>query len=127
MDTTARDAFAARLAGANRLVELAVGTRTDLAAILAARGIEIRVTDIRERAVPSNVEFVRDDLTDPDTTVYADADALYARNLPAELQSPARDLARTIDTPLWFTTLGMEEPVIPVDREVIPGDTLFRV
>ena len=83
-------------------------------------------TDRREREVPDGVTFVRDDLTEPTLSVYEAAALLYARNLPGELQRPAHDLATAVDAPLWFTTLGAEEPVLSVERESLPADTLYR-
>ncbi|QAU12913.1 hypothetical protein EKH57_09355 [Halorubrum sp. BOL3-1] len=43
-------------------------------------------------------------------------DAVYARNLPAELQSPTVALAERLDAACLFTTLGFEEPVVDVRR-----------
>jgi len=83
------------------------------------------VTDISERPVPDGVTFVRDDVTDPDQSVYADADAVYALNCPPELQRPIADLARSVDAAFLFTTLGADPPTIPVRRETLPGETLF--
>jgi len=85
----------------------------------------VTVTDVRDRPVPTGVRFVRDDVTDPDRSVYAATDAVFARNLPPELHRPARGLARSVDVPLLFTTLGGDQPVIPVTRETLPGATLF--
>jgi uncharacterized UPF0146 family protein len=125
-DDTTR-ALADRLAVYESLVEVGVGNRTDLAARLAERGCTVTATDVHDRTVPERVQFIRDDVTDPDATVYADADAVYALNLPAELQRPTRACARTHDVPLLFTTLGTEQPVVPVSRETLPGETLFVV
>jgi len=108
------------------VVELAVGNRPDVAAALAERGHAVVATDVRDRAVPEGVSFVRDDLLEPDRSVYAGAVLLYARNLPGELQRPSLTLARTVDAPLYVTTLGAEEPVIPVEREALPAETLYR-
>jgi len=119
-------ALVERLSSARRAVEIGVGEHPDVAVALARRGVEVTATDIRQRAVPDPVAFVRDDVTDPDPSVYADADLLYARNLPPELHRPARDLARRIDARFRFTTLGGDPPVVPVDREQLAGGvTLF--
>ena len=121
-----RDALVDRLASFDRLVEIGVGRRPDVAAGLAAAGVEVTATDVRERSVPDGVQFVVDDVTDPTVAVYADADALYALNLPPELHRPARDLARRVDAAFLFTTLGGDGPAVPVTRETLPGETLFR-
>ena len=68
---------------------------------------------------------VRDDVTDPDQQVYADADAIYALSLPPELHRPALDLALEVNASLLFTTLGGDPPAVPVEPETLPGTTLF--
>ena len=109
----------------DRVVEVGVGRRTDLAAALYQRGIAVTATDVHDREVPDGVRFVRDDVVDPDRTVYEGADAIYARNLPPELHRPALEIARTVDADLLFTTLGGDQPAIPVDRESIETGTLY--
>jgi len=119
-----RDALVSRLADHERVVEVGIGRRTAIAGALARRGCAVTATDVRERAVPPGVRFVVDDVTDPARSLYAGADVIYALNLPPELQRPARDLARAVGVPLWFTTLGGDPVVIPVRRETIPGGAL---
>ncbi|VTT87152.1 Uncharacterized conserved protein [Halorubrum sp. DM2] len=51
-----------------------------------------------------------------DSSDAAAVDAVYARNLPAELQSPTVALAERLDAACLFTTLGFEEPVVDVRR-----------
>jgi uncharacterized UPF0146 family protein len=120
-----REALVSRLSDYERVVEIGIGRRTGVARALAAAGLSVVATDIRWRAVPPGVRFVVDDVTDPDRSVYADADALYARNLPPELQRPALSLARDVGAPLLFTTLGTDPAVVPASREPIPRGTLF--
>jgi len=119
------DALAGRLSGDERLVEIGIGRRPDLAAALVERGCTVVATDVYERSVPEGVRFVRDDVTDPDPTIYADADVVYALNLPPELHRPALEVAREAGADLAFTTLGGDPPLIPVERESLPDDTLF--
>ena len=68
---------------------------------------------------------------EPDGTVDGDLsgpfDAVYACNLPAELQRPTRKLARRLDATFAFTTLGFEEPVIPAARRTVGRETLYVV
>jgi uncharacterized UPF0146 family protein len=118
-------ALVARLSRFDRVVEVGVGTRTAVAVALADAGLSVTATDVRDRPVPEGVRFVRDDVTDPDRRVYAGADAIYALALPPELHRPTRDLARDIDAAFLFTTLGGDPPAVPVDRETLPGATLF--
>jgi hypothetical protein len=125
----AKTALADRLARHDRLVEVGVGRRPDVAAALAERGREVTATDVHERPVPDGVRFRRDDVVDasrrddPGPTYHADA--LYALNCPPELQRPLVDVARAVDAVCYFTTLGGDPPVVPVARETLPDDTLF--
>jgi uncharacterized UPF0146 family protein len=121
-----------RLAAFDSLVEVGVGERTALAAALADAGCDVTATDVRERSVPERVAFVRDDVTDPDPGVYANADAVYALNLPPELHRPALAVARRADAAFLFSTLGGDQPAfdgdqpaVSVERETLPGETLY--
>ncbi|MEY7848935.1 UPF0146 family protein [Natrarchaeobius sp. A-rgal3] len=109
----------------DRLVEVGIGRRTELAAALAKDGISVVATDVYHRDVPEGVRFVRDDIVDPDPSVYADAEAVYARNLPPELHRPTLEVARGADADLLFTTLGGDQPAIPVERKTVESGTLY--
>jgi hypothetical protein len=121
-----RDGIAARLERYDRVVEVGVGHRPDVAAALGERGVAVTATDVHERPVPDPVGFVRDDVTDPDPSVYADADAVYALNCPPELHRPLRAVARRAGADCLFTTLGTDQPAVPATRETLPGETLYR-
>ncbi|WP_435098866.1 UPF0146 family protein [Halarchaeum sp. P4] len=125
MDATRRDALVDELAEYDVLVEVGVGHRPAVAAALAERGHAVSATDVHERATPDGVAFVRDDVTDPESDVYADADAVYALNLPPELHRPTRDVADAAGADCLFTTLGTDQPAVPVERRRVRGDTLF--
>jgi uncharacterized UPF0146 family protein len=123
------DTLLGRLAAYDTLVEVGVGNRPDTAAALAERGCTITATDVHERPVPPGVTFVRDDVTDPDPAVYADADAVYARNCPPELQRPLADVAAAADADCLFTTLGGDPATVAVRSVFLPADreTLYVV
>ena len=106
-------------------VEVGIGRRTALAEALAEAGVDVTATDIRERSVPEAVTFRRDDVTDPDPSVYAGADLIYAQNLPPELHRPALSVAHEVGATFAFTTLGTDGPLVAVDRETMPAETLF--
>mgnify|MGYP006283279313 FL=1 len=125
MRRSSTTALADRLAEYTAVVEIGVGRRPDLAAALAADGTTVTATDVEPRETPPEVTFVRDDVTDPTVSIYADAEALVARNLPPELQRPAADLADRVDADFLFTTLGGDPATVPVRRETLPGETLF--
>jgi uncharacterized UPF0146 family protein len=125
----ARDTLASRLTQYDTLVEVGVGHNPDVAAALATAGKTVTATDIYEVDVPEGVRFVRDDIVarsrqaDPGP-LYC-VDAIYALNLPSELHRPVREVARAVDAAFVFTTLGYEEPVIPVRRETVGSETLY--
>ena len=113
------------LAEFDRLVEVGVGRRPDVAAALAASGRSVTATDVHERDVPEGVRFVLDDVTDPDAAVYVDADAVYALNCPPELHRALVAVAEDADAACLFTTLGGDQPAVPVERRTVETGTLF--
>ena len=119
------DAIVDYLTAYERVVEIGIGRRPDLARALAERGATVTATDIYDRDVPAGVTFVRDDIVDPEPSVYADADAIYARNLPPELHRPALEVAREVNAAFVFTTLGGDQPAVPVERKTIDSGTLY--
>lgn len=121
-----REALIDRLARYESLIEVGIGNRTDIAQALAHRA-SVTATDIRDCSVPDSVTFVRDDITSPDSSVYAGGDAIYALNCPPELQEPLWTVARRYEADCLFTTLGADPALLRVERETLPGETLFRV
>ncbi|MFC7140462.1 UPF0146 family protein [Halosimplex aquaticum] len=119
------DALVDRFAAYDAAVEVGIGRRTVVAEALVDAGTDVVATDRRTRPVPESVRFVRDDVTDPDYSVYADADLLYALNLPPELHRPTLAVAREAGATFAFTTLGTDQPLVAVDRETLPAETLF--
>ncbi|KMT45877.1 hypothetical protein EL22_26625 [Halostagnicola sp. A56] len=113
------------LSSADRVVEVGIGRRTDLASVLAKSGVSVTATDVHDRSVPDAVTFVRDDIVEPEMGVYEGADAVVAQNLPPELHRPTLAVARAVDATFVFTTLGGDQPTVPVERKTIPGGTLF--
>ena len=127
MPADRRHTLLARLADADRVVEVGVGNRPGLARDLAERGVDVTATDIRDRPVPDGVRFVRDDITDPDPAVYRGVDAVYARHCPPELQRPARAVARSVGAPFLFTTLGGDPAVVDARREPAADGVVYVV
>jgi len=116
-----------RLCRYDALVEVGVGVRPSVAAGLARRGCRVVATDVQNRPVPDPVRFVRDDVTDPDPSIYRGADAVYALNCPPELQRPLADVAEAADANCLFTTLGADPAVVDAAPETLSGGTLFRL
>jgi uncharacterized UPF0146 family protein len=119
------DALVARFAEFDAAVEVGIGRRSVVADALAETDTDVVATDRRVRSVPDSVRFVVDDVTDPDPAVYADADLVYALNLPPELHRPTLGAARQTGATFMFTTLGTDQPLVPVEREMLPAETLF--
>lgn len=113
------------LAGYEVLVEVGVGRRPDVAAALADRGCSVTATDVVEREVPDGVGFVLDDVTDPDISVYENADAVYALRCPPELQRALVSVAERAGADCLFTTLGGDPVVVPADPQTVASGTLF--
>ncbi len=111
----------------DQLVEIGIGRRTTVASGLAKRGNAVTATDIVDRRaeVPPAVTFVVDDITTPNHTIYEDAEAVYALNMPPELHRPTLEVASRVNADFIFTTLGGDPPVVPVERHSIPLDTLY--
>ena len=120
-------ALVGRLCRYDHLVEVGVGARPAVAAGLAERGCRVVATDVQDRSVPDPVRFVRDDVTDPDPSIYRGADAVYALNCPPELQRPLADVAEAADANCLFTTLGADPAVVDAAPETLSGGTLFRL
>jgi hypothetical protein len=131
--SSVRDALVAFLSAYGRLVEVGVGRDPSVAGALADAGKRVTATDVHEFPVPDGVRFVRDDVIEAseraDPGDHYRADCLYARNLPPELHRPLRDVARAVDADCAFTTLGYDEPAIPVAREPLSesGGTVYVV
>ena len=116
-----------RLARYDELIEVGVGNCPDIAAALVERGCHVTATDIHDRTVPTPVSFIRDNVTDPNPALYADADAIYALNCPPELQNPLTDVATVAGADCLFTTLGGDPSVVDTTPETLPDETLFEV
>ena len=138
------------LARYDRLVEVGIGDRPAVARALADRGCEVVAVDVdpgehtraaerdasaAEDSTGGSFEVIEGDVVSlaesehagvfPGSVPERGVDAVYARRLPAELQRPTVALAGRLDAACLFTTLGFEEPVVPVDRRSLSGTTLY--
>lgn len=152
MVSPSRRALVDELAEHDRLVEVGVGNRPGVAKALAERGSRVVAVDIdpgertlaaargtQAEGVEGSLRTRRADVLalaesgageiGIGTTVGTDGgdsvDAVYACNLPAELQRPTVALADRLDAACAFTTLGFEEPVVPVHRRSVEGTALY--
>jgi hypothetical protein len=144
-------ALVAALDPYERLIEVGVGRRPDVALALADRGRAVVAVDVtvsesaREAATAAqsgegSLRVAAADVTAlaaDDGRAIRDAigsesvgdgvDAVYARNLPAEIQRPTVALAERLDAACLFTTLGFEEPVVDVRRRSREAGTVVYV
>ncbi|WP_423996425.1 UPF0146 family protein [Halorubrum trapanicum] len=146
-------ALVAALDRHERLIEVGVGRRPEVARALAERGREVVAIDVevseaaREASMEprsSSAGSLR--VVTADVTALASGgddrsirdglgldaseigfNAVYARNLPAELQRPTVALAERLDADCLFTTLGFEEPVVDVRRRSEESGTIVYV
>jgi hypothetical protein len=124
-----------RLSDAARLLEVGIGDRSGVAAELVAAGADVRATDVRPVEVPAGVRFRVEDLTaHGKLDEFHEVDVVYALNCPPELHRPLQELAAAVGADCYFTTLGTDPPVIPVEQEQLSGtvdgdpvrETLYR-
>ncbi|WP_435074805.1 UPF0146 family protein [Halorubrum sp. HHNYT27] len=147
MVSRSRQALVEELAQYDRLLEIGIGNRPTVARSLADRGREVVAVDVavgeRTRAAADETDeaMIAGSLraVEGDVLVLAEAandergggtglgefDAVYACNLPAELQRPTVALADRLDAACLFTTLGFEEPTVSVSRRSLPGTTVY--
>ncbi|MDZ5812122.1 UPF0146 family protein [Halorubrum sp. AD140] len=149
MVSPSRLALVDALARYDRLLEVGIGDRPGVARALADRGRDVVALDVdvdeRTRAAARETETatVAGSLRAVEGDVLALAegtdragrseldeagrafDAVYACNLPAELQRPTVAVAERLDAACLFTTLGFEEPTVPVSRRSRSGTTVY--
>jgi len=107
-----------RLSDADRLLEVGIGRRPGVAAGLTAAGADVRATDVHQFPVPDGVRFRVEDVTAvEELDEFHDVDVVYALNCPPELHRPLGEFARRVGASLYFTTLGTDQPAVPVERE----------
>ncbi|MBM4128494.1 MAG: hypothetical protein FJ243_00055 [Nitrospira sp.] len=105
----------------HQVVEIGIGHAPDVAFALLERGVEVFATDIRPFHY-SGIYIIRDDITQPDTSRYREADLLYSLRPPPELVPYMVKIARTLSTHLIVKPLDTEHPGGKVIRH---GNTTF--
>jgi len=148
--SSSRRPLVSELARYGRLLEVGIGNRPAVASAVAERGRDVVGIDIDpggrtlaaerdakaaedstggsfeviEGDVVSLAESERTELTPGEAPEHG-IDAVYACHLPAELQRSTVDLAERLNADCLFTTLGFEEPVVPVTRRTLSETTLY--
>ena len=148
MVSPSRLALVEELARHDRLLEVGVGGRPGVARSLAERGRDVVAVDVavgehtwaaadetEDPTVAGSLRVVEadvlalaaaDDETEAETDpIDGEFDAVYACNLPAELQRPTLALAERLDAACLFTTLGFEEPTVSVRRRSLSEATVY--
>lgn len=125
-----RAAVRRTLAGFERVCEVGIGTRHEVAAGLASDGHTVTATDVVEREPPECVAFGRDDVVAAadrgDPGEHYRVDCVYALNSPPELHRPLVRVADAVDAACCFTTLGADPPAVDATPLALPGgDTLY--
>jgi uncharacterized protein len=92
----------------SRAVEIGIGRNTHAAEILKRAGVLLRSTDVKSLGLPLDLNFVQDDVFEPDLSLYGEADVIYSVRPAIEMVPPMIDIARAINCDLIICHLGFE-------------------
>jgi len=96
---------------ASKIVEVGVGRMPDVALWLSKMlsACQVVVTDVAEPPpLPGRVKFVRDDITEPNLSIYDGADLIYAIRPPPELHPYLMKVAQKVGADLLIKPLTGE-------------------
>ncbi len=91
------------------IVEVGIGKKWEVAIQLSAAGFEVIATDVMD-INPRGFDFVKDDITDPDMSVYENVGLVYSIRPPPELFSSIIDVARSAGADCLIRPLSNEFP-----------------
>ena len=96
---------------AEKIVEVGVGGITRVLEVLNGKMPETKLiaTDVREVPVPQGVEFVQDDVKDPEIEIYKGADLIYSMRPPAEFYPFLSEIADKSGADLLVNPVSSEE------------------
>ncbi len=66
-------------------------------------------TDSRKVSVPKGIKFKLDDITNPDMSIYQNADLIYSLRIPPELYPPIFELAEQTNSDVLVKPVSSEE------------------
>jgi uncharacterized UPF0146 family protein len=92
----------------HRAVEVGVGKNLIAAEMLIKAGVLMRCTDVKNPDLPAQFFFTRDDVFEPDLSLYRGADVIYAIRPGIEMVPPLTALAREVNADLLVCHLGFE-------------------
>ena len=105
-----------------RIVEVGVGRRDSTARALADAGFEVTATDVRDVGTGECVEFVRDDVTSPDTSVYEGVSLIYSLRPPYEIHTDIDSVALSVGADTLLVPLADEGTPLKRDFELVNRD-----
>lgn len=92
-----------------KVVEVGVGRQDETARALSEAGFEVTVTDARDvEDDVRGVEFVSDDVTSTETTVYEGASLVYSLRPPYEIHADIDSVAREVGADALLVPLAGE-------------------
>lgn len=91
-----------------RAVEVGIGKNAIAAEILAQAGVLLRCTDVKSLYHPDNLHFSKDDIFDPDYSLYQGTEVIYAIRPAIEMIPQLIDIACRVNSDLIVCHLGFE-------------------
>lgn len=119
-----------------KIVEVGVGRFCKVAVELKKRlpQVEIIITDISADAVEEakhtcpTLKVAQDDVTNPNITLYKNADLIYSIRAPPELWPALAELAKQVDSDLIIRPLPQESPIPMANFRLVNfGEARFYV
>lgn len=109
----------------SKIVEVGIGGNTTVARLLDPC-FDLVVTDVEPREF-EDLNFVRDDITNPSISVYEGASLIYSVRPPYELHNDLLSVATTVKADLLVVPLGSEDS--PLDYELVnyEGKVMYLV
>jgi uncharacterized protein len=89
-------------------VEAGIGRNTLAAERVSEAGALMRCTDVKDLKHPASLHFARDDIFEPDLSLYMGADVIYAIRPAIEMVPPLIDIASAVNADLVVYHLGFE-------------------
>lgn len=91
------------------VVEVGIGRKWDVAIQLSAAGFEVIATDVMD-IDPQGFGFVKDDINNPDMSIYRIAGLIYSIRPPPELFTSIMNVARSAGADCLIRPLSNEFP-----------------
>lgn len=89
-------------------IEIGIGSNTKTADIILNSGKSIRCTDVKQGLPIKHLDFIIDDIFNPNIVLYEKADVIYSIRPALEMIPPMISLAKQINADLLIYHLGFE-------------------